>query len=268
MPATIAYCHVPLPIHIMPHQVPDLQNVIQGVVARIKPLFDAAGIDTKVFHGHEPDGSTNNRSPRLLYQLSSTETSGPLKEVSLLGIGEGAQALAFLFEHFPQSVIWNGQENMFRPQRKPTVTMEVLDTDKGPLKEYAIIEWLALSNQAKGGQPGLYDQYLDATTCVQRVTMLESILLRQLQGLLRSFDIDASGAPRLSITEITGITHNEIVLYGHTRYSFNLTFSTNLQIPPLLSVGNTVSRGFGKVQPLKMSEKRIERLARLSREWQ
>ncbi|MFN8277408.1 MAG: CRISPR-associated endonuclease Cas6 [Chitinophagales bacterium] len=264
MAKIIPYCYVELPLDLKANELPDLQNIIQGVVKKLKPLFDTAQIDTQVFHGHQQNGRNDRRPPRILYQVSSHGRRFPGKKAALLGLGEGAMALKLLFEHFPQAVLWNGESGRFMPTQSPTVTQEVFDTGEG-LKEYALIEWLALSDQEREDGPGNYQRYLDAGTMAERLLLMEDHLKRHLQRVLRHFSIETERPLRLAITEITKVTHNEIVVYGHTWYSFNLTFATNLVLPNGIAVGNAISRGFGKIMPLPTSPKRAQRLERLNR---
>lgn len=265
MSRTIPYYQARLPIQLYPRQIGELQNVIQGVVRRLKPDMEKARIAADLFHNHDEEGNNLIRFPLIQYQISG-QNDEP-KYATLTGIGEGADALKWLVRKMPKDVLWAGKKGLFIPAHSAEKDVPFVTSGKA-MREYAIYEWLALSgNKGKKDKSNL-ETYLDTPDFARRVLLLQRILADHLRFAATGCGVSFKQPPVVVITEVTKITHTEIKTREHGWFSFSLTFAANWQLPDSMGIGNKAAIGFGKLQLLPQSimkgQKRYERMKRLT----
>lgn len=209
------------------YSIYDFRKFIRQEVSLLRNKFNNNNINTDLFHNHIEGAadSTNTitRYPRVLYQITNT---GPL----LVGLGEGAKAIALLYE--------NRKNNWNIPKHFPVKPLDRKIATTNSTQFYKLENWLGLKEDT-------YVLYTNSDKMVDKIPILEQALRNNLirflkfSGELETFDF------KLFIAEIH---HSEFVQYKQfSLLSFSITFGCNLVLPDSIGLGKACSHGFGRV---------------------
>ena len=181
-----------------------------------------------LLHNHYASGGHIYRYPLVQYKVVQHT---PM----LLGLGEGAQLLVELFLQMAELEL-DGRAFPVRQKNIRSARFPVgVATD---LFEYRFETlWMALNQQN-------HREYLQKND-TERAQMLERVLRGNMLAFLK-------GADHFENQQVLVKAHLQ---QEHTQFkdqkmlAFHGTFTTNLQLPPLVGLGKSVSRGFGAISP-------------------
>ena len=247
------------PFSIFPHEIEDFKNTLHKVVMDRERQFRNAGFPLDIFHNHDEEERTINRYPLVQVHSRGDNTNGNGKNVMIVGLGKGAAFIDILEQVRPDTIFIKGRSGKlsFIPSiEKSKISFALSKTD---LKEYYLFEWLALNKDN-------FHRYKDELNFKARVELLESILQKNILGMMTGAGLEPKKPPTVVITEITQITHDAKKLHGNTYFSFNLAFATNVALPGNIGIGLNSSFGFGKIvspysKPSPLKVQTLQKLA-------
>lgn len=190
--------------------------------------------ENPLFHNHNVDGFN------YIYPLVQCRRINGCAAV--IGINQGGEALLRLFE--------NGENfSLQLGRRKVEVESVVIRTERVQVVcgidstyTYAISRWLPLNREN-------YRAYQQAETLVDRITMLEKILVGNILSFAKGVGIffDHPVECRILELEATGLaTYKEVELM-----SFSAEFRCNIRLPEFIGLGKSVSVNHGVVNHIK-----------------
>ena len=156
------------------------------------------------------------------------------KKAAILCIGEGINAI---HEFFTSN---NFMFNMGGKEIEMTIdSINTYDNDitiREELQHYRIRNWLPLNSTN-------YSMYHEANSLVERIQLLERVLIGNILSFLKGVDIHIEEQLELHVTNITNqrpATYKRIKLMA-----FDIEFSTNLNLPQYIGIGKNASVGYG-----------------------
>ena len=225
----------------LPPMIPYFRGAVNEVVASLEQEFQASGIAPDLFHNHDENGKNMQRYPLIQYQFSSGK-------IRLTGVDEGARALQVLIMNFPEDFEMNGKKiktgDIITRKRKECLAID----DK--MHYYRMYKWMALNKEN-------FEKYEKLNRFDLRVQMLDNVL----QGNLERFAVELGlgrAAPVLKAWLVDSSAATWAQYLGYRVRVFNVTFASNMILPPNLGIGKGVSRGFGRQQPLPLRRSKFD----------
>lgn len=115
-------------------------------------------------------------------------------------------------------------------------TKEVLVQTSEKLSTYHLHRWLPLNSKN-------YDDYQNAETYVEKVQILEHVLMGNILSFLKGIDIHLDEQMVLNIIDIK---KQQLISYKRIKLlAFDVEFRANIQLPSLIGLGKNASVGFG-----------------------
>ena len=101
---------------------------------------------------------------------------------------------------------------------------------------YRLNNWLPLNSDN-------YKQYQESDSLVERIQILERVLIGNILSLLKGVDIHLEEQLKVHVTDITG---QRPYVYKKVRLmTFDIEFKTNIQLPQYIGIGKNASIGCG-----------------------
>jgi len=200
---------------------------IDASAAQLRGFFATKFNDYQLLHHHSAD--------KLIYDYPRVQYKVIDGQHLVLGIDEGVEVLKEIYDQYESlrlgSMTYNviGQEFGVK-QRELSVSDEYcVYTFKTP--------WLAL-NQAN------YQKFYACKNRMERLELLSRTLIGNLLSMSKSFGY----AVPQRIEAVVDVNAAKTHLKGVSVMAFHGRFTTNFEIPELLGIGKSVSRGYGAVQ--------------------
>lgn len=185
----------------------------------------AAGLEQDLFHNHRDDGSVQYRYPLVQYRSERGKAA-------IIGLDQGGDAIYDWYRAAGNRLLWNGQEHALRIERLDVREYAIQYHDEP--RPYRLRQWLAL-NQAnyRDWQADLHARSAE----LDRVLVAHILTFCRAVGWRLPERLDA-GVVSIAATYRTRLLGNELM-------AFDLTFRSNLALPPGIGLGKGVSHGFG-----------------------
>lgn len=213
-----------------------LRQAVNIIYNRHKSEVKSSGIDTSVFHDHDENtGLPIIRYPRILYIRSEGH-------FHVTGLNEGADAIEKLFDDRKQPLYINSS-CFVQFRESGSMQFEVKTTNE--LAHYSLTNWLALSSVN-------YYKYKQTDSLTAKIAFLEQMLHNHItKDFGKDFDYNLADV-KPTITGIDGFDNACMPLtvnrHTHDFKPFTITFSSNIHLPPGISLGNGKAYGFGYLQ--------------------
>jgi len=244
---SVPYTYIVFELPIYPSQLKKFRGAIIESVMSFKHVFEAAGIPTDVFHNHselvpqlvdedEPlkqEGDTQFRYPLIQYKIRH-------KKAAIFGIGAGAKALQLWMTLSGDSIHMDGKEFQLvlfyysQSSWQPKI--------EGKVSYYRLNKWLPFNASQ-------FAHWKRTPKLSDRVVILERLIWGHLWQTLDALEV-APDREKLQIHLSTIDWMGFKDSYGIKRLALDVTLIANLNLPPELSIGQGVSIGFGKLQPI------------------
>ena len=216
-------------MYILPTVIIQFNNEIEP---RAIPFFRGAVIASLadksiLFHNHDDD-KLRYSYPLIQYKLIH-------KKAAVMGIGKGVEEASRLLA--------GGDFNYQIGNEAVEMLMESVNAHDNEIavsakadRHYRLHNWLPLNSKN-------YIRYQDAEGMLERIQMLERILVGNILSFLKGVDIFLMNQLVVHITDITGqrdITYKNVKLKV-----FDVAFKTNISLPPYIGIGKNASIGCG-----------------------
>ena len=186
-----------------------------------------------LFHNHDED--------KLRYSYPLVQYKRIHKKAAVMGVGKGIEAISQLLSagdfHYQ---IGNEKVDM-QIQAVNAYDNEIILTENAD-NRYRIQNWLPLNTDN-------YKQYQETDNMVDRIHILERVLIGNILSFLKGVGIHMEDQIVLSITNITSqhaVTYKNVKLMG-----FDIEFKTNITFPQYIGIGKNASVGCGVISILK-----------------
>lgn len=186
-----------------------------------------------LFHNHDED--------KLRYSYPLVQYKRIHKKAAVMGVGKGIEAISQLLSagdfHYQ---IGNEKVDM-QIQAVNAYDNEIILTENAD-NRYRIQNWLPLNTDN-------YKQYQETDKMVDRIQILERILVGNILSFLKGVGIHMEDQIVLSITNITNqhaVTYKNVKLMG-----FDIEFKTNITFPQYIGIGKNASVGCGVISIIK-----------------
>ena len=186
-----------------------------------------------LFHNHDED--------KLRYSYPLVQYKRIHKKAAVMGVGKGIEAISQLLSagdfHYQ---IGNEKVDM-QIQAVNAYDNEIILTENAD-NRYRIQNWLPLNTDN-------YKQYQETDNMVDRIHILERVLIGNILSFLKGVGIHMEDQIVLSITNITSqhaVTYKNVKLMG-----FDIEFKTNITFPQYIGIGKNASVGCGVISIIK-----------------
>lgn len=180
-----------------------------------------------LFHNHDED--------KLRYSYPLIQYKRIRRKAAVMGIGKGIEVISqLLTAHDFNYQIGNEQVEM-HIEAVNAYDNEILVTENADY-HYRLHNWLPLNSSN-------YAQYQNSESMVERIQILERVLIGNILSFLKGIDIHLEEQIDLHITDITGqraVTYKKVKLMA-----FDIEFKTNIQLPQYIGIGKNASIGCG-----------------------
>jgi len=200
---------------------------IDASAAQLRGFFATKFNDYQLLHHHSAD--------KLIYDYPRVQYKVIDGQHLVLGIDEGVEVLKEIYDQYESlrlgSMTYNviGQEFGVKQCELSVSDEYCVYTFKTP--------WLAL-NQAN------YQKFYACKNRMERLELLSRTLIGNLLSMSKSFGY----AVPQRIEAVVDVNAAKTHLKGVSVMAFHGRFTTNFEIPELLGIGKSVSRGYGAVQ--------------------
>lgn len=247
MSERIPYTYIQFDLPLHPSQLRKFRGAVIESVISFKAVFDLAGVATDLFHNHQEILASEGAEPTQEPSFPDTHFRFPLiqykirhRKAAIFGIGAGAQALQFWMSLAGDSLKIGGEEIQLimadhsHGVWRPTIGKKLI--------RYRLNKWLPFNASQ-------FAQWKRTEKLSDRVVILERLIWGHLWQALDALEV----APDREMLQIHLSTIDWMGFkdsYGIKRLAMDVTLVTNLNLPPELSIGQGVSIGFGKLQPI------------------
>lgn len=180
-----------------------------------------------LFHNHDKD--------KQRYSYPLVQYKRIHKKAAVMGVGKGIEAISQLLSagdfHYQ---IGNEKVDM-QIQTVNAYDNEIVLTENAD-NRYRIQNWLPLNTDN-------YKQYQETDNMVDRIRILERVLIGNILSFLKGVGIHMEDQIVLSITNITS---QHAVIYKNVKLmGFDIEFKTNITFPQYIGIGKNASVGCG-----------------------
>ncbi len=200
---------------------------IDGSAAQLRGFFANKFTEYHLLHQHAADGLIYDY-PRVQYKIIDGQHT-------IIGINEGAHVLKEIYDQFDSLYIGSTQYRVMS-QEFDVKERDFSLSDK--LCSYTFkTPWIALNQRNHRAYHACHDNF-------ERRELLSRVLIGNILAIAKSFDYMVPGRINATV-EVRG---RKASLKKVEMLAFDGAFVANFQIPDLLGLGKSVSRGFGTVQ--------------------
>jgi len=210
-----------------------LREAISKLIRSGQVPFEKAGADPSYFYNHDPKTEqTRIGYPLIIYHYIDGV-------FYLVGINDGAKSLALLAKHYKSPFSVDGV--VFQGFKKVRGGGEFDLSSTAEPRLYRMTEWLPLHHKDL--------KAFRQTDMVAKVTELNKKLEKHITGELGKYL--AIGFENLcaTITDITQVYPQPVIYKGYEYLAFDIRFTANVSLPPMITLGNNKALGFGRVEP-------------------
>lgn len=199
-------------------------------IPSLRATIASAFMEKSIYHNHTAD--------KIIYRYPPIQYKEICGKAAVVGIGEGAESLENDFHYNDTiSISIDGKE-------KSLTVVELSTYEYTPEsfadlhQEYIIKNWLPFNQEN-------FARYLNATTLVEKVSLLEKVLSANILSLFTGFGYYSENKSNASILDIMDSRY--IMYKGVKMASFDVKIKCNATLPQYCGIGKGVSRGFGTV---------------------
>ena len=201
------------------------------------PKFRAAIIEktkreSDLFHNHHGEDGFHYRYPLIQYKIKD-------RKPCIICLNEATNEIHLLLKQkdFKLNIGGKKYDLEIEDVRLTYINLQRIDQ----YLHYSILHYLALNQDN-------YLIYRRLDGLVEKITFLESVLLKHLMIFADEIDPNISAPIKVKILEIK--EEKYIEYKGPHQLTFSLTFKANISIPDYVGLGKGVSVGFGVVKRL------------------
>lgn len=186
-----------------------------------------------LFHNHDAD--------KLRYSYPLIQYKRILKKAAVMGVGKGIEVIT----QFITAADFNYQIG----NEAVEMRIESVDASDNEITfientgfNYRLRNWLPLNSNN-------YIQYKNSESLLDRVSLLERVLVGNILAFLKGVGIHIEEQIKLYITDITG--QHTVIYKGVKLIAFDIEFKTNIQLPQYIGIGKNASVGCGVLTVVK-----------------
>ena len=186
-----------------------------------------------LFHNHDED--------KLRYSYPLVQYKRIHKKAAVMGVGKGIEAISQLLSAGDFHYQIGNEKVGMQIQAVNAYDNEIILTENAD-NRYRIQNWLPLNTDN-------YKQYQETDNMVDRIHILERVLIGNILSFLKGVGIHMEDQIVLSITNITSqhaVTYKNVKLMG-----FDIEFKTNITFPQYIGIGKNASVGCGVISIIK-----------------
>lgn len=186
-----------------------------------------------LFHNHDED--------KLRYSYPLIQYKRIHRKAAVMGVGKGIEVISQLLAARDFNYqIGNEKVDMSIEAVNAYDNEIVLTVDAS--FHYRLQNWLPLNSSN-------YAQYQNSESLVERIQILERVLIGNILSFLKGIGIHLEEQIELHVTDITGqraYTYKNVKLMA-----FDIEFKTNIQLPQYIGIGKNASVGCGVLTVVK-----------------
>ncbi len=199
---------------------------IQESGAQLRGFFATKFNEYSLLHQHDAD--------KFIYRYPLVQYKMVDRTPTVLAINEGAEVLKEIYDEYDKITL-NGNEYKI-VERGITYKKEEFGISQKLIKYEFVTPWFALNQEN-------YRKYLSFDK-EQQAELLNRNLVGNILSMSKSLDYQVPDKIKCHIE----VKEQSSSLKGNEIIAFRGFFVTNFQIPDLLGLGKSVSRGFGTVK--------------------
>ena len=186
-----------------------------------------------LFHNHDED--------KLRYSYPLVQYKRIHKKAAVMGVGKGIEAISQLLSAGDFHYQIGNEKVGMQIQAVNAYDNEIILTENAD-NRYRIQNWLPLNTDN-------YKQYQETDNMVDRIHILERVLIGNILSFLKGVGIHMEDQIVLSITNITS---QHAVTYKNVKFmGFDIEFKTNITFPQYIGIGKNASVGCGVISIIK-----------------
>lgn len=197
-------------------------SLFRGAV--LKSLGDKANL---LYHNHTGADTFRYAYPLIQYKRLNGKAA-------IVCVEKGVELVGQLLSELSGTIMIGKREANCLIEQIQTKDVSVHITDQ-PIY-YQLHHWLPLNSKN-------YEQYQKTDDLIERIKILERVLIGNILSFLKGMDIHLEEQVLLNITEIK---KQQIVHYKNIKLmDFDVGIKTNLNLPQHIGIGKNASIGFG-----------------------
>lgn len=192
--------------------------------AVLKSLGDKANV---LYHNHTGDDTYRYAYPLIQYKRINGKAA-------ITCVEEGADIIGQFLTETSEPLKLGDREVTFKVER---VLPEKTDIglSETPVS-YSLHNWLPLNSRN-------YGQYKDTESLVEKIQILERVLVGNILSFLKGVGIRLDEKFELNISDIT---HQKLTTYKNVKLmTFDIEFKANIMLPSYIGIGKNASIGNG-----------------------
>ena len=180
-----------------------------------------------LFHNHDED--------KLRYAYPLIQYKRIHKKAAVMGIGKGIEVISQLLTARDFNYQIGNEQVEMRIEAVNAYDNEINLSEEAS-NRYRLQNWLPLNTSN-------YAQYQNSESLVERIQILERVLIGNILSLLKGIEIHLEEQLIVHITDITG---QRPYIYKKVKLmAFDIEFKTNIQLPQYIGIGKNASIGCG-----------------------
>ena len=197
-----------------------------GEAPALRGFFGRQFEDEVLMHNHGPKDELVYQYPKIQFKVIDTIAY-------VIGINEGAELLSSLWLGIDQTKIGDQELNVLDSQFDWSAENIAISPH---MIEYRFVNpWLALNQKN-------FQEYTDSQSQTFRIDKLNRTLVGNTLSLCKSLGIFLTERLQADCTQLSSF---KTTLKGQSMIGFVGIFRINMELPDLLGLGKSVSRGFG-----------------------
>lgn len=192
--------------------------------AVLKSLGEKADV---LYHNHTGEDTFRYSYPLIQYKRLNGRAA-------IVCVEGGIELVGELLLELPISIMIGTREEKCHIEK--ILTKEVPVSMQNECLSYRLHQWLPLNSNN-------YSMYQDAESFVEKIEILEHVLIGNILSFLKGADVHIEEQLKLHITDI--ISQYALVYKKVKLLSFDIEFKTNITLPQYIGIGKNVSVGCG-----------------------
>ena len=179
----------------------------------------------------------NHFENKLRYSYPLIQYKRIHKKAAVMGVGKGIEVISQMLSTSDFNYLIGNEKVQMRIEAVNAYDNDILLSDVAD-NSYRIHSWLPLNSDN-------YKQYQEAEGIVERIKILERVIVGNILSFLKGVGIHLEEQIVLQITNITG---QRPYIYKKVRMmAFDIEFKTNISLPQYIGIGKNASVGCGVV---------------------
>lgn len=241
-PTPITLLTTNLPMH--PGNLRKLRGAVVEHALLLSSVFNQAGINTDLFHNHDESqwkfiGQKEEKDEIFRYPLIQYKVRK--KRAAVLGLGAGAKALQLWRALTDEDIRMAGKFHYLGNSQLQMMNWRPSLNDQ--LSTYRLNKWLPFS-------PKNYERWQNTPKLKDKAELLDKVLWGHLHHMLEGLEFSLD-RERLQLYTRTIDMQTYKTCFGVKKLALDITFNTNLSLPEDIGLGQGITIGFGKVQPIR-----------------